>query len=97
METLEIIDMLKKIPKENIYHNELMKNHTSFKIGGPAELFIKIDSIDQMQQVLEITKKYNIQLTIVGNGSNLLVKDNGIKGIVAKIELKNIEINNKKD
>lgn len=97
MDTLEIVHMLEKIPKENIYHNELMKNHTSFKIGGPAELYIKIDNINQIQQVLQVTKNYNIQLTIIGNGSNLLVKDKGIKGIVAKIELKNIEINNKKD
>ena len=72
-----------------------MKNHTSFKIGGPAEIYIKITSIEELQKILEFAKKENIKITILGNGSNVLVSDKGIKGIVIKTNLKDINIENK--
>ena len=80
------------IPKEKIYINEPMTKHTSFKIGGPAECFIKIETIEELQKILKIAKEKNILVTIIGNGSNLLVNDEGIKGIVLKIEIKKLEI-----
>ena len=69
-----------------------MKKHTSFKIGGNAEFFVKVETLEQLQKILEFTQENNIQLTIVGNGSNLLVKDSGIRGIVAKISIQGINI-----
>ena len=93
MENTELLKQLKKIfSEEKIKQNEPMKDHTSFKIGGPAEIFIKIMSMEELKFLLNISKKNNIPLTIVGNGSNLLVKDKGIKGIVCKIEMKEIQI-----
>lgn len=95
----EIIEKIQKvIPKEKIYINEEMKKYTSFKIGGPAECLIKIESVDQIKEVYKIAKDFNIPLTIIGNGSNILVSDKGIKGIVLKIEIKKLEIqeNNEK-
>lgn len=80
------------ISKENIKIDEPMSKHTSFKVGGPADIFVKAVSIDDIKSVLEISKKNNLPLFIVGNGSNILVKDNGIRGIVLKIELKDYEI-----
>ena len=80
------------VPHKNILQDEPMKKHTSFKIGGNADYFIKIETLEQLQKVLEFTQKNNILLTIVGNGSNLLVKDNGIRGIVAKISIQGINI-----
>ena len=68
-----------------------MKKYTSFKIGGPAECLIKIESVDQIKEVYKIAKEFNIPLTVIGNGSNLLVSDRGIKGIVLKIEIKKLE------
>lgn len=89
----EIIEKIQEIiPKEKIYINEEMKKHTSFKIGGPAECLIKIESVDQIKEVYKIAKEFNIPLTVIGNGSNLLVSDRGIKGIVLKIEIKKLEI-----
>ena len=82
-----------KIPKENIYYNEPMSGHTSFKIGGPAEYFIKIKTIEELKELLKITRENNIKLTVIGNGSNILVNDSGIKGIVIKIEIQKLEIN----
>ena len=88
---MNVNEIQKFIPKENIYINEPMNKHTSFKIGGSAECFIKIKTIEQLRNILEYAKKDNIQLTIIGNGSNLLVSDDGIKGIVLKIEIEKID------
>ena len=94
----QICQELKKIIDTNqIYIYEPMKNHTSFKIGGPADIFIKIKSIDELRNVLEIIRKEDIPYFVMGNGSNLLVKDNGIRGIVLKNGIDNIEINKNND
>ena len=96
MESAEIAKSLENIiSKDLITTNEPMKNHTSYKIGGPAEIYIKITSIEELQKVLEFAKKENIKITILGNGSNVLVSDKGIKGIVIKTNLKDINIENK--
>lgn len=83
-----------KLNKENLYYDEPMAKHTSFKIGGPADVFIKVDNIEELKEILDLSKKNQIPLTIIGNGSNLLVTDKGIRGITAKLNLKDIEIKN---
>lgn len=88
---MKIEDIIKKSNLEVLY-NEEMSKHTSFKIGGIAECYIKVNKIEELQKLLEISKKHETPLTVIGNGTNILVKDNGIKGIVAKINIKNIEI-----
>lgn len=93
LENKQILENLEKIiSKERIKQNEPMKNHTSFKIGGPAEFYIKITSIKELQKILEFAKKEKIKITILGNGSNVLVSDSGIKGIVIRTNLKEIKI-----
>ena len=93
MENKQILENLEKIiSKERIKQNEPIKNHTSFKIGGPAEFYIKITSIKELQKILEFAKKEKIKITILGNGSNVLVSDSGIKGIVIRTNLKEIKI-----
>lgn len=88
-----LLDEIEKvISKDKIYINEPMSKHTSFKIGGPAEIFIKVNEIKDLQSVLKISKENNIPITVIGNGSNVLVSDEGIKGIVVKIELEKLEI-----
>ena len=79
------------IPQENIYINEPMSKYTSFKIGGPAECLVKIKTLEQLNSILKYTKQNDIKLTVIGNGSNILVSDDGIKGIVAKIEIDNLK------
>lgn len=81
-----------QIDKENIIFDEPMKKYTTFKIGGPAECLIKIKDKKELKEVLEFTKKNNINLTIIGNGSNILVSDKGIKGIVALNRIEKIKI-----
>lgn len=77
---------------ENILYDEPMKKHTSFKIGGPAKVLIKATKIETIKKIIEVTNNNNIPLYIIGNGSNILVKDEGINGIVLKPQLTNIEI-----
>jgi len=83
--------MLEFLSKEQIYLNEPMSKHTSFKIGGPADIFVKPKNIDELKNIIEIAKENNIEITVIGNGSNLLVKDGGIRGIVIKPDFKDIE------
>ena len=85
------------IPKDQIFVNEPMKKQTSLKIGGPADVLIKADKIKEIQEIIKISNTYNIPLYVIGNGSNLLVKDEGVRGIVLKVDIKYIEFNNKKD
>ena len=86
-----------QIDKDKILYNEPMSKHTSFKIGGPAECFIKIDNIHDLKEILNFIKENKIQLTVVGNGSNLLVLDKGIKGITTCIKLEGIELKEEND
>lgn len=80
------------VKRNNVLKNEPMSKHTSLKIGGIADYFIKIKSIDELKNVLEFTNKNKIKTTIVGNGTNLLVKDGGIRGVVIKLELIDFKI-----
>lgn len=83
-----------KIDSEKITYDESMKEHTTFKIGGPAECYVKIDNYKVLQKILRIAEKNDIPITILGNGSNVLVSDKGIKGIVLNIRLNKIELLN---
>jgi UDP-N-acetylmuramate dehydrogenase len=68
-----------------VLKNELMHKHTSFKIGGPADIMICIQSADEIADALLICRQYDVPATIIGNGTNLLVRDKGIRGAVIKI------------
>lgn len=87
-----IQELEKNISKEKIFLNEPMKNHTTFKIGGNADVFIKAKNIIDVMHTLKVASDNNIQVTIIGNGSNILVKDKGIRGIVLQIQTENFEI-----
>lgn len=80
------------INKDNMLLNEPMNKHTSFKTGGNADLFIKAYSVEEIKNILRISKENNIPLFVLGNGTNLLVKDEGYRGIVLQIKLENINI-----
>ena len=84
--------LTKEIPSNQVYCNEPMYKHTSFKVGGNADIFVKVKNLKQLKYTIQVAKDNDLNITIMGNGSNLLVRDNGIRGIVIKIELENIEI-----
>lgn len=74
--------------------NESLKKHTTYGIGGPADLMIFPKSKQDLIKVIEIINENKIQLTILGSGSNVLVSDNGIRGAVISLKnsLKKIEV-----
>ena len=93
MELKEKIEKAKlHIDENKIKYNEPMNKYTSFKIGGPAECLIKIDNEDDLKEILKFVKEENIKLTILGNGSNVLVLDKGIKGITLLMKIEKIEM-----
>lgn len=64
--------------------DEPMSLHTTFKIGGPADCLIFPATMEETQQILKLVRDYHLPLTLLGNGSNLLVRDKGIRGVVVK-------------
>ncbi len=86
MEVTEVKNLLcTQIPTENILMNEPMKNHTSFKIGGPADLFITPTNSTQLVRAIQICNAHHIPYYIMGNGSNLLVDDEGCRGVIIQL------------
>ena len=81
------------IKKENILQDEPMSMHTSFKVGGKADIFVKAYSLEEIKSVLNISKENNIPIFVLGNGTNLLVRDDGFRGIVLQVKLEIVEIN----
>ena len=83
--------------EEKIMFDVPMKNYTSFKIGGKAEKFLKIKNEEELKNAIKYARENNLKITIIGNGSNLLVLDSGIKGLVLKIEIDDLKIEKKEN
>ncbi len=83
-----------EISEEKILFDEPMSKHTTFKVGGPAECYIKIDDIKDLRNILKFAKNNDIKITVLGNGSNVLVLDKGIEGIVLNIRFNKMEMLN---
>ena len=82
----QIYELLSKaIPKERIRINEPMSEHTSFNIGGPADLFVTVMNEEELATVLRLACENNAHHLIIGNGSNFLVSDKGYRGIIVKL------------
>lgn len=77
-----------------ILYNEPMANHTTFKIGGPCDVMILPSNEEEILNALKIIKNNNLEYMIIGNGSNLLVRDKGIRKVIIKLNdnYSNIEI-----
>ncbi|MGN0382764.1 MAG: UDP-N-acetylmuramate dehydrogenase [Eubacterium sp.] len=73
------------IPDTRYKKDEPMKNHTTFRVGGPADYVIYPDGINEIKDILMLCYKWGIKSYIMGNGSNLLVSDEGYKGVILKL------------
>ncbi len=94
MTNLHLIrDLAEKVGFEYL-ENEPLCRHTSFKIGGDAELFVTVFNSEQLKAVVDTCKENDIPLFILGKGSNLLISDNGLKGVVLTLggEFRNISV-----
>ena len=81
--------------EQKIIFDEPMKKHTSFKIGGTADYFFKATTLEELQNIIKFAKIKEWPITIIGNGSNLLVTDKGIRGLVIKIDINKLKIEKK--
>ena len=73
------------VREEQVQKEEPMQKHTTFRVGGPADYFVMPESREQVQKVVALCKEENIPYYIVGNGSNLLVSDQGYHGVIIQI------------
>ncbi|MFY9176813.1 MAG: UDP-N-acetylmuramate dehydrogenase [Caldicoprobacterales bacterium] len=91
------IKLSEYIPSERILKDEPMKKHTSFRIGGPADIMVLPANEEEIIHTLKVCKDTSVPIFIMGNGSNLLVRDKGIRGVVLKISenYSNIDIGGK--
>ncbi len=71
--------------KGKIKLREPLKRHTTFKIGGPAEFFIEPKDADDLKTLLSLAKKHKFPVFVIGGGSNLLVSDKGVSGVVLRL------------
>ena len=77
--------IVKKKFDKNILNNIKLSNYSWFNLGGPAEYFFRPDDKKQLIEFCEENKKNKIKITILGAGSNTLIRDNGVKGVVIKL------------
>lgn len=77
--------LLTKLPEDTIFLNELMKDYTTFRVGGPVDILIKPRSINELSEAVKMCKQHNIVYYILGNGSNLLVADEGFRGVIIQV------------
>lgn len=83
---MRIYDKLMEIVrKEQVKIDELMKDHTTFRVGGPADYFVMPETADEVRELVGMCKTEEIDYHIIGNGSNLLVSDRGVRGVVIQI------------
>ena len=81
----KFVELIKVKNNIDVCVNEPMKKHTSFKVGGPADVFVQVYSTEDAVYVLERAKELGIKPFILGNGSNVVVSDGGMDGVVVKI------------
>lgn len=81
-----VVETLKQfLPAENVFVNEPMKKHTTFRIGGEADCFVCVENTSQLKEAQAYLQSMQIPYYVLGNGSNLLVSDEGYRGVILEI------------
>ena len=90
-----INELLAVMGEEKVKLDEPMSAHTTFRIGGPADVFVEPDSEERLCQVVALCREAGVPFVCVGNGSNLLVSDDGFRGVVVSTRhgMEQLEIN----
>lgn len=91
----KVIKQLSDMQIGKLLEQEPLANHTTMKIGGPADLFIEPSSVENIEKAMKVIKENDLPWRAIGRGSNLLVSDEGIAGVVLKLGkgLDHLEIN----
>ena len=77
--------LLETLPSTRVREEEYLRHHTTFKIGGPADLFVEPTTMAELSFALCTIHEFDVPVTIIGCGSNILVKDGGIRGAVVSV------------
>ena len=77
---------LKQLDVGTVLKDEPLYKHTTYRVGGPAKLFIKVQNVDELIEVIKYCRKHRIQLFVIGRGSNLLFSDKSFEGIIISLE-----------
>ncbi|SCG83849.1 UDP-N-acetylenolpyruvoylglucosamine reductase [Proteiniborus sp. DW1] len=82
------------IEKGTVLTDESMSKHTSFKIGGPVDVFVMPGTIEELARSIKLCKNEGLKYFVMGNGSNLVIRDKGLRGVVIKIseKMSNIKV-----
>lgn len=81
-----IIDEIKyRVSSDRVWTDEPMSQHTTFRIGGNADVFVSISNDVELVNLINFLKENNISYFVIGNGSNLLVSDDGYRGVIIEI------------
>ncbi len=86
MDRTEIIYNLAQILNCEVRREEPMNRHTSFKIGGNADTYVKVDTLSKLSTIIKECVESDIDYIILGNGSNVLVSDDGYRGVVIRLD-----------
>lgn len=94
MKTQFYNELAEIVNEEQILIDEPMKKHTTFRIGGNADYFVKVSEAEQVQKIIALCNSENVPYYIIGNGSNMLVGDKGFRGVMIQIykEMNHINI-----
>ena len=93
---MDFLSAIKSIAGEEcIFCNEMMSDHTTFKVGGPAKYFVVPYRAEDIKKYILAAEEYKIPYYVIGNGSNLLVSDKGYDGMIIMLgrDLGNITVN----
>ena len=77
-------ELLACLGEEGLKLHEMMKEHTTFRVGGAADYFIQPKSAEELRAAFEILHRYEMPVLVIGNGSNLLGADEGFPGVVIR-------------
>jgi len=83
---MSLLDELRRLVGNRVKVDEPLSKHTSFKIGGPASYFLELESIEELRNVIEFSRKMNLDFFILGEGTNVLFADEGFSGFVIQLK-----------
>lgn len=71
--------------EDHVFPEEPMHKHITFRVGGPAEWFVLADTTEQLQQIITVCREQDVPYYVIGNGSDLLVSDSGVRGVIIRL------------
>jgi UDP-N-acetylmuramate dehydrogenase len=81
----DVFEEIEQITGVTVRHDEILSLHTSFAVGGPCDLMVWVPNVKALIAVLELAKTCSLPFIVMGNGSNVLVRDGGIDGLIIRL------------